>query len=155
MSPVEGEVRWRGERISNLGDEYFSEVTYLGHRNGVKDELSGLENLKASCGLSGINLRQADAQSLLHKVGLAGRESLPARLLSEGQRRRIALARLAASKSTLWLLDEITTSLDRNAIGLVRSLIQEHLSNGGIAIVATHQDLELTTDNIQRLELAT
>ena len=155
LSPVEGEVRWRGERISNLGDEYFSEVTYLGHRNGVKDELSGLENLRVSCGLNGIGLGKSDAQALMQRVGLAGRESLPARLLSEGQRRRIALARLAASKSALWLLDEITTSLDRNAIGLVRSLIQEHLSNGGIAIVATHQDLELTTDNSQRLELAT
>jgi heme exporter protein A len=62
---------------------------------------------------------------------------------------------LAAGRTTLWLLDEITTSLDRKAVGLVRSLIQEHLSNGGIAIAATHQDLELTTGNIQRLELAT
>ena len=155
LSPAEGEIRWRGGRIATLGDEYFSDVTYLGHRNGVKDELSGIENLRISCGLSGISLSEDDAQSLIQRVGLSERESLPARLLSEGQRRRVALARLAASKTALWLLDEITTSLDRNAIGLVRSLIQEHLSNGGIAIVATHQDLELTTGNIQRLELAT
>jgi len=155
LSPVEGEVRWRGERISTLGDDYFSAVTYMGHRNGVKDELNGVENLRISCGLNGVSVSQQDAHALMQRVGLSGRETLPARLLSEGQRKRIALARLAASKTALWLLDEITTSLDRNAIGLVRSLIQEHLSNGGIAIVATHQDLELTTVNIERLELAT
>jgi heme exporter protein A len=130
-------------------------VTYLGHRHGVKDELSGFENLRISSGLSGATLSKAAAQALLKKVGLSGTEFVPARLLSEGQRRRIALARLAGSNTRLWLLDEITTSLDKNAIGLVRSLIQEHLANGGIAIVATHQDLEVTAGNIQRLELAT
>ncbi|HZJ44262.1 MAG TPA: cytochrome c biogenesis heme-transporting ATPase CcmA [Pyrinomonadaceae bacterium] len=155
LTPVEGEVRWRGERINTLGDEYFSDVTYLGHRNGVKDELSGIENLRISCGLNGLSLSNDEARTLMDRVGLSDRDSVPTRLLSEGQRRRVALARLAAGRTTLWLLDEITTSLDRKAVGLVRSLIQEHLSNGGIAIAATHQDLELTTGNIQRLELAT
>jgi len=148
-------VRWRGERINTLGDEYFSHVTYLGHRNGVKDELSGIENLRISCGLNGLSLSNDEARKLMDRVGLSDRDSVPTRLLSEGQRRRVALARLAAGRTALWLLDEITTSLDRKAVGLVRSLIQEHLSNGGIAIAATHQDLELTTGNIQRLELAT
>lgn len=148
-------MRWRGERINTLGDEYFSDVTYLGHRNGVKDELSGIENLRISCGLKGLSLSNDEARKLMDRVGLSDRDSVPTRLLSEGQRRRVALARLAAGRTALWLLDEITTSLDRKAVGLVRSLIQEHLSNGGIAIAATHQDLELTTGNIQRLELAT
>ena len=88
-------------------------------------------------------------------MGLAGRDSLPARLLSEGQRRRVALARLLTCGTKLWLLDEVMTSLDKGAIALIRSLIEEHLAGGGIAIVATHQDLELKTGSIERLELAT
>ena len=95
------------------------------------------------------------AREVLKRMGLEGRESLPARLLSEGQRRRIALARLLVCNTTVWLLDEVLTSLDKVAIGLIRSLIEEHLSNGGIAIVATHQELELSAVNMQRLELAT
>ena len=83
------------------------------------------------------------------------RNSVPARLLSEGQRRRVSLARLLVSNTRLWLLDEILTSLDKVAVALVRSLIAEHISGGGIAIVATHQDLELDSSSTQRLELAT
>ena len=88
-------------------------------------------------------------------MGLAGRDFLPARLLSEGQRRRVALARLLVCGTTLWLLDEVLTSLDKAAIALTRSLIEEHLAKGGIAFVATHQELELKSSSVQRLELAT
>lgn len=88
-------------------------------------------------------------------MGLGGREFLPARLLSEGQRRRVALARLMVCNTTLWLLDEVFTSLDKAAVSLTRSLIEEHLANGGIAIIATHQEFELKSASVQRLELAT
>jgi len=88
-------------------------------------------------------------------MGLKGRETLPARLLSEGQKRRAALARLAACNTRLWLLDEVITSLDRTAVTLIRSLIEQHLLGGGIAILATHQELEVTAQSILRLELAT
>lgn len=88
-------------------------------------------------------------------MGLAGREHLPARFLSEGQRRRVALARLIVCNTTLWLLDEVLTSLDKSAIALIRSLIEQHLSSGGIAMVATHQEFELKAAAVQRLELAT
>lgn len=88
-------------------------------------------------------------------MGLAGREFLPARLLSEGQRRRVALARLIVCNTTLWLLDEVLTSLDKSAVALIRSLIEEHLASGGVAILATHQEFELKSVSVQRLELAT
>jgi heme exporter protein A len=130
-------------------------VTYVGHRTGVKEELTAIENLQISAGLSGNGIDRAQARVALEKVGLAARDSLPARLLSEGQRRRISLARLVVSQTSLWLLDEILTSLDKAAISLVRSLIEEHLSEGGMAIVATHQDLELSSGQNRRLELAT
>ena len=88
-------------------------------------------------------------------MGLTGRETLPTRLLSEGQRRRVALARLRVCNTTLWLLDEVMTSLDKAAVALVRSLIEEHLSGGGMAIVATHQELQVSSGGLtQRLELA-
>jgi len=155
LAPAEGEIKWQGENIRSLGEDYFTAVTYLGHRHGVKDELSGIENLRISNALNGIEISKDRARSVLERMGLAGRESLPARLLSEGQRRRVALARLLTCGTKLWLLDEVMTSLDKGAIALIRSLIEEHLAVGGIAIVATHQDLELASGSIKRLELAT
>ena len=155
LAPAEGEIKWQGEDIRSLGEEYFTSVTYLGHRHGVKDEFSGIENLRISNALNGVEISNERARGVLERMGLGGRDSLPARLLSEGQRRRVALARLLTCGTKLWLLDEVMTSLDKGAIALIRSLIEEHLAGGGIAIVATHQDLELKTGSIERLELAT
>ena len=155
LTPAEGEVSWEGANIRSLAEDYFTAVTYLGHRPGVKDELSALENLRVANALNGIEVSRDDALAALERMGLAGRESLPARFLSEGQRRRVALARLLLCKTRLWLLDEVMTSLDKGAVELVRSLIAEHLNRGGIAIVATHQELELSAGVTQRLELST
>lgn len=133
----------------------MTEVTYLGHRPGIKDELSALENLRIANAVNGVEVSEQDAIAALHRMGLSGRESLPARFLSEGQRRRVALARLLVCHTRLWLLDEVMTSLDKGAVELVRSLIEEHLNRGGIAIVATHQELELSAGVTKRLELTT
>jgi len=155
LTPAEGQITWEGANIRSLGEEYVAQVTYLGHRHGIKDELSAVENLRISNALNGVSVSKERAFEVLRQMGLAGRESLPARLLSEGQRRRVGLARLLVCNTELWLLDEVLTSLDKGAVALVRSLIQNHLTGGGIAIVATHQDLELSTDRLQRLELTT
>ena len=155
LAPAEGQVKWNGENIRSLGEEYFTSVTYLGHRHGVKDELSAVENLRVSNAVNGIEVSKDSARSVLAKMGLAGRDLLPARLLSEGQRRRVALARLLVCNTKLWLLDEVMTSLDKGAVALVRSLIENHLAGGGIAIVATHQELELSASLTKRLELTT
>jgi heme exporter protein A len=154
LEPAEGKISWQGKNIHSLGEEYFTAVTYLGHRNGVKDELTGIENLRVSSGLNGIDVSEPAAVDILQKMGLAGRERLPARSLSEGQRRRLALARLGICGTTLWLLDEVLTSLDKAAMTLVRSLITAHVMNGGMAIVATHQDLDMSAGSFQRIELA-
>lgn len=152
MQPASGEVRWEGTKIRTLAEEYSPSVTYVGHRNGVKEELTSIENLRISSGLSGIALSREQAREALARVGLAGRENLPARFLSEGQRRRSALARLLASGSMLWLLDEVLASLDQAASVLIESIIGEHLSRGGMAIAATHQELHIA-GSVQRLEL--
>jgi len=155
LAPAEGEIHWQGANIRSLAEEYVTAVTYMGHRPGVKDELTAVENLRVSNALNGVEVSQQDAINALQRMGLAGRESLPARFLSEGQRRRVALARLLVCGTRLWLLDEVMTSLDKGAVELVRSLIEEHLQRGGIAIVATHQELELSAGVTKRLELTT
>jgi heme exporter protein A len=154
LEPAEGAISWRGKSIRKLGEEYFAELTYLGHRNGIKDELTAVENLRCASGLFGKAISAQAATSVLDRMGLGGRERLPARLLSEGQRRRIALARLAVAGSVLWVLDEVLTSLDAAAIQLVQSLLADHLACGGMAIVATHQDLDMSAGSFQRIELS-
>lgn len=154
MKPEEGEIRWRGENIHSLGEEYSSVITYVGHRNGLKEELTSTENLRVSSGLAGKGLSRETAREALRRMGLGDRENLPVRFLSEGQRRRAALARLLTCKTSLWLLDEVLTSLDKAAVGLVKSIIEEHLSTGGMAILATHHELDFAAGSFQRIELA-
>jgi heme exporter protein A len=154
MTPESGEIWWQGAQIRSLAEDYSRSITYIGHRNGVKEELSSLENLRISTGITGSGITSEEAQKALARVGLAGRENLPARFLSEGQRRRSALARLLTCNTKLWLLDEVLASLDQAASRLIESVIGEHLNKGGIAIVATHQELHISAGSFQRLELA-
>lgn len=153
MAPENGEVRWQGANIRSLGEEYFASLTYIGHRIGLKEELTSLENLRINSGLAGTELSRDQATSALGEMGLADREHLPARLLSEGQRRRSALSRLIAGDTALWILDEVLASLDQAAVVLSESLIGKHLSDGGMAVVATHQELRISAGSFQRLDL--
>jgi heme exporter protein A len=153
LAPARGQVRWQGADIRSLGEDYFTAVTYIGHRCGVKDELTALENHRINNGLAGVEVSTEAAVDQLGKMGLAGREHLPARLLSEGQRRRLALSRLLSSSTSLWLLDEVLTSLDRAAVTLITSVIEAHLKSGGMAIVATHQELNLAAGSFERQQL--
>jgi len=155
MAPENGEVRWEGANIRSLGEEYFASLSYIGHRIGLKEELTSLENLRINSGLAGAELSRDQAKRALGEMGLADREDLPARLLSEGQRRRSALSRLITGNTALWVLDEVLASLDQAAVILIESLIGKHLSNGGMAIVATHQELRISSDSFQQLELGT
>ena len=151
--PESGEVLWNGAPIRSLGEEYGEVINYLGHRNAVKEELNSIENLRIANGLSGAELKTTEAQIALARVGLVGREHLPARFLSEGQRRRSAIARLITRSSPLWVLDEVLASLDHAATTLIESIIGEHLNAGGMAIVATHQELRISASSLKRLEL--
>ena len=152
-APAAGEIRWEGANISRLGEEYYEQVAYLGHQNGIKDELDPVENLRISCGVAGNELSKREALAVLERVGLSKQKHLPARLLSAGQRRRLALSRLLVSKARLWILDEPLASLDDEGATLARNLISEHLSNEGMAIIATHQEMGLSAGQTQRIEL--
>ena len=153
-SPAAGEVRWNGQNIRKLGEEYFSSVAYLGHQNAVKDELTAIENLKISSAVAGTVLIDSQAKEILTRVGLTQQQNLPARVLSAGQRRRLGMTRLLTSPAKLWILDEVLTSLDDVAMNLSREFITGHLQRDGIAIVATHQDLNLAVPRIQQLRLS-
>ncbi|OIR09466.1 cytochrome c biogenesis ATP-binding export protein CcmA [mine drainage metagenome] len=152
IQPDEGQIFWRGKRVRELGEDYFAELLYLGHLNAIKDELSALENLQMSAGLAGYTVSEQQAVSVLRRMGLQRREHLPVRVLSQGQRRRVALARLLTSDAHLWILDEPLTALDVGAVGLMQELIGEHLSNGGMTIFTTHQPLQVA--GVQMLQLA-
>jgi heme exporter protein A len=152
-APAAGEVRWEGTNIRRLGEEYFAQIAYVAHQNGVKDELNPIENLRISSGLAGHALSKAEAQMILERVGLNKQQHLPARWLSAGQRRRLALSRLLAARARLWILDEPLASLDDDGAILARNLIGAHLSNDGMAIIATHQEMGLSAGQMQRIEL--
>ncbi|RFC36857.1 MAG: heme exporter protein A [Candidatus Nitrotoga sp. LAW] len=143
MMPATGEIRWCGQNIRELGDAFYAEMVYLGHLNAIKDELNALENLRISAGLAGCKVDDKQVIAALRRMGLRGRETLPVKVLSQGQRRRVALTRLLLSNAPLWILDEPLTALDVGAVGLMQELIGEHLLNNGMVIYTTHQPLEV------------
>ena len=154
LSPAAaGEIRWRGETIGRLGENYRRELCYLGHHNAIKDELSPLENLLTSAHLADEALAEGCALDALEKVGLAGRADLACRYLSQGQRRRVALSRLCFERRALWVLDEPYVALDPAAIELVAGLIGDHLQRGGLAVLTTHQPVEVAAATVRELRL--
>lgn len=154
MHPMEGEISWQGRNILELGEDYYANIIYLGHLNAIKDELSALENLRISAGLSGCAVSDQQAILALRRMGLRGRETLPVNVLSQGQRRRVALARLLLSSAPLWILDEPLTALDAGAVNLMQELIGEHLSKQGMVIFTTHQPLEVEGVATRQLALS-
>jgi heme exporter protein A len=137
--PAEGEIRWNGKAVSGDGEAFRSDLLFLGHHAAVKDELTALENLQLSSKLDGSELPRAEAVDALRRFGLQGREDLPVRFLSAGQKRRVLLARLVTRKARLWILDEPFTALDTRAVQLLGTLIAEHVGAGGMAVVTSHQ----------------
>lgn len=151
--PAAGEIRWQGELISRLGENYRRELCYLGHANAIKEELTPLENLLASARLADEELDACTALEALENLGLGGREDLPCRYLSQGQKRRVALARLVNERRALWVLDEPYVALDAAAIDLVATLIGAHLQRGGMTVLTTHQRVEVTAGALRELRL--
>ena len=154
LEPTEGTVRWRGQDIRRLKEEFSRELVYLGHAAAVKDDLTAAENLEIACTLSGIAAPRARYREALGSLGLAGCEELPARVLSQGQRRRVALARLILGRSIpLWLLDEPFTALDAAATDYVRGLIAEHVGRGAAVMYTTHQEVPIAAAAAARVDL--
>lgn len=152
--PAEGEVLWRGQPVRELREEFHRQLLYCGHAAGIKDDLAAWENVACNAALAGYRVSRAQAETALERAGLHAVAALPAHALSQGQRRRVSLARLYLEPlPPLLLLDEPFTALDANAVQALGERIAAHLDSGGIAVYTTHQAHGLRPQHQQRLDL--
>lgn len=153
-APDEGEIRWDGQAIRAAGESFHRETLYLGHPNALKDDLTIDENLRFGLQLAGRSVGAGELDDVLTRCGLVDRRELPVRALSQGQRRRVALARLwFADAPRLWILDEPFAALDAESVTRLAGRIGEHLEAGGIAVLTTHQEVPLPAGRVRRLRL--
>jgi heme exporter protein A len=144
LEPAEGQVLWRGQKLAAQRALFGAELVYVGHGAALKDELSPLENLLDACALGAAATCAPQALIALQGAGLRGHERTPARRLSQGQRRRSTLARLALSQSApLWVLDEPFNALDTAATAWLTALIETHLASNGMVLLTSHQDVTI------------
>lgn len=154
LVPAGGAVRWQGAEIGVLGEDYHRQLLYIGHANAVKDELTPVENLTIACRLSGIPAADTAIETALRDFGLAGYARSAVKTLSQGQRRRVALARLALGETQpLWILDEPFNALDSASVADVESLIGAQLARGAIVVMTTHQASPWLAGRAQRIDL--
>ena len=154
LAPARGEVRWRGKSIRDLAEDFRRELVYIGHASGVKDELTAAENLRIACALSGLPADAAAIGGALDRFGVGRYANAAVKTLSQGQRRRAALARLAlAAGHPLWLLDEPFNALDASAAANVEQALAAHLQRGGIVVMTAHQAVPGFGPRARALEL--
>ena len=154
LSPTQGEVRWGGSNIASLREEFSRRIVYLGHSSAVKDGLTAAENLSVACTIAGLIVDQTHVHAALHSFGLAQCEDLPVKALSQGQRRRSALARLVLSQHLpLWILDEPFTALDADAADYMQTLIAAHVARGAMVVLTTHQEERIMSSSALTIDL--
>lgn len=153
LLPESGQVLWRGKPIRRLREDYARHLLYLGHLNAIKGDLTAVENLRIAATLDGYGLDEQQAWQVLATMGLRGYEDLPTKHLSQGQKRRVALARLLANDATVWILDEPFTALDVAAVDQLQQVIRAHVDGGGIALLTTHQEVAMLGDRARALDL--
>jgi heme exporter protein A len=142
-APTAGEIRWDGKPVLPFDPTLRASIAFAGHAPALKDELTAEENLTTLVALAGESASDDAILRALDTVALASRRTLPARVLSQGQRRRIGLARLSLLNRALWILDEPVTALDAAGTTMLSRLVADHLDRGGMAVAATHAPLGL------------
>lgn len=147
LRPAAGQVAWQGEDIFRESESYGAAYHYIGHQDALKSVMTVRENIAFWASYHG----KADVNKALQDFELAGLADTPAGLLSQGQKKRSNLARLAGSPATFWILDEPLSALDRHFIELFRERLRRHLDGGGMALFATHQDIGL--EGVRSLDL--
>ena len=148
LLPSGGEVIWRNAPVGQQWETYWRELRYIGHLAGIKDEFTAAENLIFAAALSGVEVTPSIARDALDRLGLARFAHLPVRMLSQGQRRRVALARLALpdAAAALWVLDEPLAALDTDAADRVLSLVDTRLAAGAVVVMTSHQPFTVTAE---------
>jgi len=154
LSPAEaGQILWDGVPIDKLGEVYRRDLFYLGHHNALQEALTVNENLAFYAALAGAIPSEADTANALARLGLRACQSRLVRHLSQGQKRRVALSRLMLNRARLWVLDEPFVALDQAAIQLLADLVAAHLDKGGLAVLTSHQQVDIGNVPPQVLEL--
>ncbi len=155
LSPAEsGRVSWNEGNIRALGEDYRRDLLFLGHSSGLKDDLSPVENLRYALALAGLGADEPALRAALAEQGLAAIADLPVKLLSQGQKRRVALARLSFSaQKPLWILDEPFIALDAASVERLARTIKKQLQRGGMVMLTTHQEVELGGAAMRTIDL--
>lgn len=147
----EGEITWGGKTVTSM-PEYFQNISYVGHKNGIKDELTVEENLNLMRAMA--TAENIKTGEVLKQIGLFKRADVLARQLSAGQKRKLALARLMMTNNSFWILDEPFTSLDTATVGFFEALIKQHIGRGGMLILTSHHDIDLSGLSVNHLNLS-
>jgi heme exporter protein A len=154
LAPIEaGQILWNGVSIHAQRDAYHQDLCYLGHLNALQESISVRENLAFTAALGGFAPSSTQVQEVLARFGVGGREQQLVRHLSQGQKRRVALSRLALSRARLWVLDEPFVAMDEVGVRMLANLIAAHLEGGGMAVVTSHQQVAIGSIPAQLLEL--
>jgi len=150
---LRGRLFWDGSAVDPFASILRAVTLFIGHPTALKDELTAEENLASLVSLHGAPAEAESLAAALTEWSLARQRRLPARALSQGQRRRVALARLRLLTRPLWILDEPLTALDAAGVAALRGVVGEHLAGGGMALIATHQEFAPVGGTSQSLRL--
>ncbi len=153
--PVDGTLKWNGVSLLDCLNEYRSEISYLGHKQGLKADLTPLENLLFATRIGG-HLEQDESitKELLSRFDLGPGEERPVRQLSAGQQQKVALIRVLLANSSIWLLDEPATSLDADAVRQFTEFMNAHLANNGMIVFTSHQQFDIPAARLSTLTLS-
>jgi heme exporter protein A len=150
--PESGDVLWQGSPISDVGADYYEQVNYVGHHDGIKRDLTCLENLRLVQAMG--KPLPIDLDDALEKVNLYRFGENFVATLSAGQKRRLAMARLVVTEALLWIMDEPFTSLDKASMAMFQQLFEQHLQNNGVIVMTSHHDIEMPDSDVVRLNLS-
>ncbi len=150
--PESGDVLWQGKPISEVGPEYYEQVNYVGHHDGIKRDLTCLENLRLVQAMG--KPSAVDLDDALDKVNLYRFGDNFVATLSAGQKRRLAMARLVVTEASLWIMDEPFTSLDKASMAMFQQMFEQHLENGGVIVMTSHHDIDMPESDVVRLNLS-
>lgn len=154
LAPIEtGRILWNETPIQSQRDAFYQDLFYLGHANALQESMTVMENLRFRCALAGTALDSDAALAALGMFGLKGRQHQLVKHLSQGLKRRVALSRLALSPARLWVLDEPFVAMDDAGVRLLADLVAAHLGRDGLAVLTSHQQVDIGSIAPQLLEL--